>query len=139
MKLINCTPHVISIYDPKDCVGDSPRRLYVDKDNVKPRLVITPCGVVLNAQVSVVDVDVDVDLKAYKDLFVKQSFKSVDNPLELVADATDADLFIVSALYKTAAKAVGLDLKLASVQGVVYDAKDIKNPRPCGCLKLDLA
>lgn len=135
MKLINCTPHQINVYSTSDTIGDNPRRLFVDKTVSSPVLTIYPSGVILNAQLSIKPLTVD----SFDGLFVSQTYDSVDNPLRLISGASTDDIFIVSALYKTAAKAANFGLKYATVQCVIYDAADMDNPRICGCLHLDLS
>ena len=124
VKIVNGTEHSINFYRVEDCDQSNPRKLVL-KAGAEPFYTIPP----------------GVDLNCVK---TNGSAPSLDVPFELVGavkftDADpipDADLIIVSNLYRSACKELGRDTsRLATINGAVYDSAG-ENPRPCGCLGL---
>lgn len=96
--LINNTPHVINIIDPKDIHFDSSIRKYVASADVKP-IVVIPSSGTLNAKISTVDTD-PVDGVPCFDKCIAGC-----DPLP-----DDGNIHIVSALYASAAAKSGMDM-----------------------------
>jgi hypothetical protein len=128
LTFFNATPHPIYIYREEDSLAVPEVRKLILKGGATPILEIPPSGKLLNAVQKNREVTFDVP-------FLKggQVFVAVDD-----YGAIAEDIVVVSALFKSAAAALGLDTsRLANVQDIVYDG--INNPpglRPVGCLSL---
>lgn len=126
MSLINRTPHPISIFRKEDTVYDSSTRKLILKEDAKP-IEILPAGVPLNAQTRNIPYETTEDMPFLKGAV---EFVSAD-PLP------EEGIIIVSNLYKSALKELGIPTtRVATVGDTVYADKD--NPRPVGCLSLNV-
>jgi hypothetical protein len=139
MRIVNCTPHEINIYSDDSLDLSNPRRVYLKSPDQSPVLVIPPSGLVLNATIteSAIDNYAPLGVLPSLNIFCTSSFAGIELPHVVDAQYTESDLFIVSALYKSAALELGYKLNMATVHGVIYQSED--NPRPIGCRKLNLS
>jgi hypothetical protein len=127
-KIYNGTAHTINFYNRTDCYeiqggrklvknpGAQPIALFLAGTNLSAQTIITsaPAGIITDIPLSGVT-----------------QFTSVD-PLP-----EGYDLYIVSQLYRAAAKEVhGYTANLCTVQGTVYENEEAV--RPCGCLSLSV-
>ena len=125
--IINGTPHEITIYAEDQCVFDPASRKLMLKEGTTAVQRI-PAGTPLNAKTQV------SELADAQYPFLKGAVEFVDaDPLP----GMPGDIVIVSNLYRSALKELGRDTsRVATVGGTVYT--DIKNPRPVGCLWLNI-
>lgn len=124
MKIINGTSHQISIYSEGDCYAIQGGRKLIRKTGAQPAYVIDP-GSNLNA----VKENKLAPTGDYP-FTVKGGVQFTDaDPIP------DADLVIVSNLYRAACIELGRDVStLGTVDGAVYE--DENAVRPCGCIAI---
>ena len=125
--LFNGTPHEVTIYAEADCTLDSASRKLILKENATAVFKI-PAGTPLNAKTQVSEI-YDSEFP-----FLRGAVEFVDaDPLP----GMPGDIVIVSNLYRSALKELSRDTgRIATVGGTVYE--NIKNPRPVGCLWLNV-
>jgi len=127
MKIVNLTPHSINIYRKEDAEHNPSLRKAFIKPGARPILTIPSSGMV-NAHITYT-----YDTMIDKIPIYKPVVQGID---PLPPKAMKADIIIVSALYASAAKMVGVDTtKLVTVSQPVYDNPN--NPRPVGCIGLN--
>lgn len=130
MKIFNGTPHDINLFLESQAEFASAVRKLILKEGEAPVFVIPKGEKMLNAQKATAAFPA---INSELTPFLKGGviFTAVD-PLP-----EGYDLYIVSALYKSAAKELGMDVsKLATIDGAVYDSEI--NPRPAGCTGLSV-
>ena len=125
--IINGTPHEISIYAESSVQLDSASRKLIVAENATPIHRI-PAGSALNCKTKV------SELTDSEFPFLRGAVEFVDaDPLP----GMPGDIVIVSNLYRSALKELGRDTRrVATVGGTVYE--NITNPRPVGCLWLNV-
>jgi len=127
-KIYNGTAHTINFYNRTDCYEIQGGRKLIKNTGALP-FSIFPAGTNLSAQTVITSAPTgivsDIPLSGVT------QFVSVDVLPE------GYDLYIVSQLYRSAAKEThGYTANLCTVQGTVYE--DETAVRPCGCLSLSV-
>lgn len=130
MRILNCTPHPISLYDRALVDDSNPRRLMLPNDACAV-MHLTSAGISLNA----VRGEHILNAEASKDLGVPvynpPTFVSYD---ELPPEYTD--YYVVSRMYKQAVSDLGGDTsKLLTVGETVFKPD---SPTPVGCCSFEL-
>jgi len=123
-NIINMTPHLINIYGADSTQFDASIRKLLVLEGAQPSQTIQPSGTLLNAKQSEVIADAVDGIPCMAFTFTH-------------ADALPIgeydDYYVVSALYVSACKALGLPTnQLLTVRGTVY--KSAAEPKPIGCL-----
>jgi hypothetical protein len=122
MAIVNCTPHVINIYSSDDTSFVTAARKLVIIGMPDPIEVIEPSGTLLNAKQTEEDAEPLNGIPCRK-----FTFTSADS----LPDGDD--YFVVSALYVSGCKAMGIPTdRLLTVRGTIYASTD--QPKPVGCL-----
>lgn len=127
MKIFNGTTHDINLFLESQTEALPHARKLVLKEGESPVVIIPKGDKMLNAQKATAAPPIEGELAPF--LKGGMIFPSID-PLP-----EGYDLYIVSLLYKSAAKEIGMDAsKLATVDGVVYDSES----KPVGCTGLSV-
>ena len=118
MKILNCTPHEICLYNENDIINKGERYLHVAEET-QPEIVIAPSGTIATAQ---------MELGGTK-WNRKRIWKDVNDLPE------GYDIYIVSAQYALAAKDLGRDIsKFRTIVGAIKDLND--DCKTIGCYDL---
>lgn len=118
LRILNCTPHEICLYNENDIINKGERYLHVSSET-KPELVIAPSGTIATAKMEIGGTKWARE-RIWKDVNVLP---------------TGYDIYIVSAQYALAAKDLGQDVsKLRTIVGAIKDLNDDR--KTIGCYDL---
>lgn len=127
-RIFNGTSHPINFYKMKDCISIQDGRKLIKKEGALPFSFFPP-GQNLNAEKR--------NKPAPKGLVTTIPVKGALEFISVDPLPNDYDLYIVSQLYRAAAKEVhGYTANLATIEGAVYENEN--SIRPCGCLSLSV-
>ena len=117
MKILNCTPHEICLYNENDIINKGERYLHV-AEGTQPEIVIKPSGTVATAQMELGG--------------TRQNRKRIWTNVNDLPEGYD--IYIVSAQCALAAKDLGRDIsKFRTIVGAI---KDLNDRKTIGCYDL---
>lgn len=120
--MLNCTPHSIHVFSKEDVEYVPQHRKLFIKSGATPKVIIPPSGTVLSLQLQ-------NELEGEREgiPIYKKRMLSYDQPI---------DGAIVSALYGAHVAPRHPNMTLYGVADPVYES--VENPRPVGCLGLQV-
>jgi len=132
MTIINATSHGIHIYRKEDCEYNKSQRKWFVKKGAKPFLTIAPSRRLLNVHIeNLLSYFTDEDVPVFISKVV-----AVDHPASQFPQIKTGDILVVSREYASVAVKRYPEFRYAVISQPVYN--DLDNPRPIGCLGLEI-